>query len=594
MSEPAVRLAAVGKMYKIFPSRGANLLDALGLQRRRHRYREFWALRGVDFEVGRGRRLGIVGRNGAGKSTLLKLITRNIVPTEGSVEVHGDVQALIEAGAGFHPEFSGEENIRAALTLQGVPPSAMPELIDEIAEFTELGEFLGQPFRTYSAGMQARLAFATATAVEPDILIVDEMLSAGDAYFSAKASERMRGLVDSGATLLLVSHSLDQVTMFCDEAIWIDRGRIVKRGSSLDVTKAYQQFTRVLDERRLTAKNRKSWEGATPSHALDDYSDSIHVRISIAGGTVEVDRVRLTRDGKLEEEIAVGDAQDADGTHAAHVLLEGSDWTSPLETERGLARGLQAAGGGGVGNIAFNLYAFFDDSKYAIELEARGSGRLRVEALRADRVLAKIDEPLTSTWSTLRVIPLAAPAQVAAVGAAVSEADYNLPSRPSRAPQAAAQTRSNGSGEIRHWPGEGSITIDAVSLVGQNGEQAVFHVGTPLTVRLDARSHASGTFPVIATLVLYRLDGTRVSSHVGPLQELELHAGDSWSMRLHFDRLNLGDGRYVLSAALYRRLERLGVSETYDLVDRSYEFEVVGNDPFQSGVFHHPAEWILR
>ena len=595
MSEPAIRLAGVGKMYKIFPSRGANLLDALGLPGGGHRYREFWALRGVDFEVQRGSRLGIIGRNGAGKSTLLKLITGNIVPTEGALEVRGDVQALLEAGAGFHPEFSGEDNIRAALTLQGVPPGAMPDLVDEIAEFTELGEFLGQPFRTYSAGMQARLAFATATAVKPDILIVDEMLSAGDAYFSVKAGERMRGLVDSGATLLLVSHSLDHVTMFCDQAIWIDRGRIVKRGGSMEVTKAYQQFTRVLDERRLTAKNRKIWEGTVPSHALDAYAETLDVRISVAGDdAVDVDRVRLVRDGMVEEEIAVGDAQDADNTHAAYVALEGGDWTSPVETERGLARSLRAAGGG-TGSIAFNLYAYFGESKYAVELEARGSGQLQVEVLRAGVVRARLDEELGAAWSTHTVTLLPERAQVAAVGAAVSEADYDLPSRPSDIQSLSAATRaSNGSGEIRHWPGEGTITIDAVALAGRDGEQAVFHVGTPLTVTLDIRSHATGTFPLTPAVVLYRLDGTRVSSHVGPPHELELEAGDSRSLRLHFERLNLGDGHYILSAALYRNLVQLGASETYDLVDRSYEFEVVGNDPFHGGVFHHPAEWILR
>src|SRR6266404_4742064 len=173
MSDYALRLRGVSKMYKVFPSRTANLADALGLPGRR-RFREFWALRGIDLELPHGKRLGIVGRNGAGKSTLLKLITGNIVPTVGTVDVGGSVQALLDAGAGFHPEFTGEENIRAALTLQAVPSSRMNDAIEEIAEFTELGEFLGQPFRTYSAGMQARLAFATATAVQPEILIVDE------------------------------------------------------------------------------------------------------------------------------------------------------------------------------------------------------------------------------------------------------------------------------------------------------------------------------------------------------------------------------------------------------------------------------------
>src|SRR3954453_19650737 len=132
MSDVAIGLSGVAKMYKIFPTRTANLLDALGLPGRRN-YREFWALRGIDLELPRGRRLGIVGRNGAGKSTLLKLITGNIAPTEGTLEVNGAVQALIEAGAGFHPEFTGEENIRAALTLQGIAPKAMAAMVEEIA-----------------------------------------------------------------------------------------------------------------------------------------------------------------------------------------------------------------------------------------------------------------------------------------------------------------------------------------------------------------------------------------------------------------------------------------------------------------------------
>jgi lipopolysaccharide transport system ATP-binding protein len=594
-------------MYKIFPSRGANLLDALGLPGP-HRYREFWALRGIDFQLERGRRLGIVGRNGAGKSTLLKLITGNIVPTEGSLEVRGDVQALIEAGAGFHPEFTGEENIRAALTLQGIAPSAMQAHVEEISAFTELGEFLAQPFRTYSSGMQARLAFATATAVEPEILIVDEMLSAGDAYFSSKASERMRGLVDGGATLLLVSHSLDQVTMFCDEAIWIDRGRIVKRGSSLEVVKAYQQFTRMLDERRLKAKNRKVWAGTVPSHELDNYADSLEVRLSLHAddpGTLEIDAVRLRRDGDLEEHVAVGDAQDADTAHAAFVALENSGWSSPVETDRGLARRLPADGT--VGCVVFNLYAFFAESEYKIEVDARGEGRLRVELIRSGSPAVQADEPLQESWSTHTLALQPERAQVAAVGAAVREEDYDLPSRSrgrrtTEAPSSAqldvgaavpAESRSNGAGAVRHWPGEGTLTIEQVALLGPAGEQAVFEVGVPLTVSMGVKAHAADAFRIVPAIVVYRLDGVRVSSHVGPTEDIELERDEQVQIRMHWQRLNLGNGHYVVSAAIYRNLTQLEATETYDLVDRSYEFEVVGNDPLRDGIFQHPADWIM-
>ena len=167
----AIRLSGVGKMYKIFPTRVDSVFDALGLARlmpwRRMKPQEFWALRAIELEITAGSRVGIIGRNGAGKSTLLKLITGNVAPTEGRMEVNGDVQALLEAGAGFHPEFTGYENIRASLTYQGLTPAEIEAAVEEIADFTELGQFLLQPFKTYSLGMQARLVFATATAIKP-------------------------------------------------------------------------------------------------------------------------------------------------------------------------------------------------------------------------------------------------------------------------------------------------------------------------------------------------------------------------------------------------------------------------------------------
>src|SRR5262249_37487492 len=158
---------------------------------------------------------------------LLKLITGNVDPTEGVIAVHGSVQALLQAGTGMHPEFTGYENIEAALTYQGLSKAEIRDAVTDIADFTKLGRFLDQPFKTYSTGMQARLAFAAATVVRPDILIVDELLGVGDGYFLSKSTERMRKLIDSGASVLLVSHAMDQIVRFCDQAIWIDRGQIV-------------------------------------------------------------------------------------------------------------------------------------------------------------------------------------------------------------------------------------------------------------------------------------------------------------------------------------------------------------------------------
>jgi len=601
MSESALRLSGVSKMYKIFPSRTANLADALGLPGRR-RFREFWALRGIDLELPHGERLGIVGRNGAGKTTLLKLITCNIAPTEGTVEVSGSVQALLEAGAGFHPEFSGFENIRAALTLQGVQPSAMEEAVEDISEFTELGEFLSQPFRTYSAGMQARLAFATATAVRPEILIVDEMLSAGDAYFSSKANERMRRLVDRGASLLLVSHSLDHITMFCERAIWIDRGRIVKEGSSLEVVKAYQQFSRVLEERRLKAKNAKAQRGDTPSFALDDYAETVLARITVSGddGWAEVRRAGLLRDGELEDAVSIGDAQDADETHPAYVMATGEEygWSGPVETDEGFARRLNANGQVATGEVAFKLFSYHPEAEYAVELSTRGQGTASLELIRDGRSLEATSLALAPTWQDAR---LEIRPHVPAVGAPVTQSDYEL--RPARRRATAtvgpaAQPTENAiateqTEQASRWPGEGSIAIDRVVLTGGGGEQALFEVGSPLSLLMSFVAHRAGTFPIIPVAVLYRRDGVLLSSHVGEMFELELEAGDEAAVRLDLKRLQLGDGHYVFSVALYRTLEYLGESEAYDLIDRSYEFEVVGNERGDSSLFHHPSEWQL-
>ena len=247
MPEPlAICLQNVSKIYKLHGSQSDQLIDVLGLQRfglkTKTPAKEFAALSNISLDVPRGHRIGIVGRNGAGKTTLLKLICGNFAATQGEVEVNGTVQALMNIGLGFHPEYTGRENVEASLQYNGLALEEYHQAMDGIIEFCELGDFLDQPFKTYSLGMQARLMFATATAIRPDILIVDEVLGAGDAYFVAKSKTRVEKLVSSGCTMLLVSHSMQQVLELCDEAIWLDRGRIRMQGESFLVVKAYEEY----------------------------------------------------------------------------------------------------------------------------------------------------------------------------------------------------------------------------------------------------------------------------------------------------------------------------------------------------------------
>lgn len=577
MSDEVVRFEDVGKMYKIFPSRVDNLLDALGLARtfgRDERYREFWALRDISFGLAAGERLGIIGRNGAGKSTLLKLVTGNFPPTEGRVRVRGDVQALLEIGGGLHPEFTGRENIRAALGYMGLSNRQIAEAEDEIADFTELGRFLEQPFKTYSQGMQARLSFAIATTTRPHILIVDEILGAGDAYFFTRSTARMRELIEGGAAVLLVSHALDQIVRFCDEAMWLDRGRIVLRGPSLDVVKAYERFIRELEDRRLLAKNRKARK-QYDAFDRETYTDQFVLQVvPPAESHVDIREVVLERDGAREDGVRVGDAQDADPGQSAYVSLDSGSWSSPQRDADGFFRRVQQAGQSTAGSEAvFNLWFYYGDSTYAIDVTYRTNGAAGARAVvrrTASGEPVTVDLPATNEWRTERIH--------------VGRASTGEPE-----PTHTAQP------DVSRWPGEGSLRIANVRLVDmQDREQAVFSAASSMRVLIDVIAERGGDYPLTAAATMYRADGILVSNHIGGPWTMTFADGETVTIAVDFGRLNLGDGRYVFSIGLYRQLSAVGASEVYDLLDRSYEFELTGNAPFDNGVFSHPAEWTVE
>lgn len=217
----------VGKAYKRYPSRWARLTEWLDpVERPRHE--AHWVLRGIDFEVAPGEAVGIIGNNGAGKSTLLKIITGTTQPTEGAVNISGRIAALLELGMGFHPDFTGRQNVFMAGQLLGHSPEALQKSLPDIEAFAEIGDYIDQPVRTYSSGMQVRLAFSVATAIRPEILIVDEALSVGDAYFQHKSFNRIREFRDQGTTLLFVSHSPGAIKTLCSRAVLLDQGVMIR------------------------------------------------------------------------------------------------------------------------------------------------------------------------------------------------------------------------------------------------------------------------------------------------------------------------------------------------------------------------------
>lgn len=199
----------------------------------------FWALDDVSFDVYKGEVVGIIGRNGSGKSTLLKIISGLFPPTKGSVRVHGRIIPMLELGSGFDPELTGRENVFLNGAILGYSEAFLRERFDEILEFSELGNFIDMPLKTYSSGMMMRLAFSVATVVEPEILIVDEILAVGDEAFQRKSRAKMMELMGGGTTVLFVSHSLGQIREMCNRVIWLDHGKVVMQGEVNTVCNAY-------------------------------------------------------------------------------------------------------------------------------------------------------------------------------------------------------------------------------------------------------------------------------------------------------------------------------------------------------------------
>jgi lipopolysaccharide transport system ATP-binding protein len=236
-SDVAIRAAGVGKCYHIYKSPGDRLRQLLW-RGRRQLFEKFWAVRGVSFEIERGETVGIIGRNGSGKSTLLQLVCGTLLPTEGSVDVHGRVAAMLELGAGFNPEFTGRENVFLNGQILGLTRTQLDARFDSIAAFADIGAFLDQPVKTYSSGMVVRLAFAVMAHVDADILVIDEALAVGDALFTQKCMRYLRAFRERG-TLLFVSHDTAAVANLCHRALWLEQGKVRMAGPSKAVCEAY-------------------------------------------------------------------------------------------------------------------------------------------------------------------------------------------------------------------------------------------------------------------------------------------------------------------------------------------------------------------
>jgi lipopolysaccharide transport system ATP-binding protein len=287
---PVIEFTNVSKRFILHKDRRDTIQERVtGMLSRRPPGEEFWAVRDVSFAVEPGQSLGLVGHNGAGKSTILKLMTRILEPTSGSVRTQGRIAALLELGSGFHPELSGRENVFLYGSLMGLGRADMAARLPEIIAFADIGDFIDTEIKHYSSGMYTRLAFAVATAVDPDILITDEVLAVGDEAFQRKCIERIYGFRQAGKTIIFVSHALEVVRSLCDVAVWLNHGQMLAVGASSKVIDAYLADVNRQEQERLEAER--------PANAPPIDANSLFRR-----GTreVEITRVQML-DGAGEE-----------------------------------------------------------------------------------------------------------------------------------------------------------------------------------------------------------------------------------------------------------------------------------------------------
>ncbi|MBW3590008.1 MAG: ABC transporter ATP-binding protein [Actinobacteria bacterium] len=291
----AVELVGVSKRFKLYHERYHTLKERLIFFKRSLSYEEFWALDDVSFDISQGSTFGLIGANGSGKTTLLKIIAGILRPTSGEVGVNGRIAALLELGAGFHPDLTGRENIYLNASVLGLGKKEVDKKLDSIVDFAELGAFIDNPVRNYSSGMYVRLGFAVAVHLDPDILLVDEVLAVGDEAFQEKCLARIREFQREGRTIILVTHAVDQVREMCDHAVFLDHGRMAGEGDPSEVVRGY--------------RNRLS---TTPTGE----------KVSVIGN-VDIPAVRLLGpDGAVSETFHPGESMVVEADLDAHERIE--------------------------------------------------------------------------------------------------------------------------------------------------------------------------------------------------------------------------------------------------------------------------------
>lgn len=570
---PDLALAArdLRKAYRLYGKPLHKFLDVFGLCPRGG-YSEHLAVDGVNLEFARGEKVAIIGRNGAGKSTLLKLITETIRPTSGTVEVNGRVSALLQIGTGFHPDFTGRQNVYSGFAHAGLTGSEADGVFERVVDFAEIEEFIDQPMKTYSTGMAARLMFSAATALVPEILIVDEVLGIGDAYFSHKSFEHMRRMCAKyDTTLLLVTHDLYSAMNICDRFIWIDRGRVRADGDARSTLDAYEHSIKEQEEERLRLRNRRA--NADRGSGVHDLRLRVASRNGFALATpLALGRITLESDGgdPIDLEVAEG--------RASFVLNEDGNLGPPREVEGRACRTLWAHG------------SIYHHAEWAVHLprplpvslvtvEYRYEGPDGVDlSLHSDdgRRLLRAPLPPTDGWETIQ-----------------------LPAGPELGSVPAAEGRASESEESGRQYGTGQVRIGRVRFVGDDGRDlvSVSH-GASLSIEVEGAVESAEEREQVTWLVGFSRPGVALGTYVHRAQ-LRLPGSRRFVVRTRLERLLLGSGEWLVTVGVgAAKLFGAEYNPYFTVNDRWYHFiprgqtlHVESTDSVDSfAYFVHPAE----
>jgi lipopolysaccharide transport system ATP-binding protein len=521
MSETAIEVANVSRVFRRYQHPRYRIMELFGLPIPKSGYDEFQALADINLTIGRGERVALIGRNGAGKSTLLSIICGRLLPSSGDVRVNGRIQALMELGTGFHPDFTARENVIATLAMNGITGRKARGMVDDVIDFAELEDFQDQPVKTFSAGMYARLAFSASTAIEPDILIIDEVLGAGDAYFASKSAERMRRLtIDTGATVLFVSHDMSSVERLCERAIWIDHGRSIMEGSALQVSKAYYASVLKYEEERLSARTQQA-KKRIRKRAEARLAEDVEIAFRRNGSDGEAPAIARIVLSEGESEIAaldLGQLQQPEPANGLDVAAWGE-----VATVDGLAgRQLSAAADAPAPSVTLRIPETVTEPRLEVLCRPGSASSVQVVLKRqeTETELGWIEANADARWQTVGFAD-----GVSQPVDADREADS----------QDAADDR---------WETPDGRIVDIVPADAAGEEKFVFGLREPVFFRIDFESGASLDRFWLA-LIIYDAKGNRV--YFDALEAPAIEKGKAYRYLAGIPDFCLRQGDYVLS-----------------------------------------------